>query len=183
MSYIYLFITLKITDNVARTAQHTMQTRLNAVHLKSVRRSDFWEMAFPGRSPQQAKQIAETIVQKTAYFANPNKHIWRLEGSEHPLEETGPRSFPTGVNASVLVCDMVDGLAEGTLEALAKLLEENQRPSSLKRGVWWDMQFENLRAEGVRQETEKLALTTSRKQGLLANPHYQTYQAFYADSL
>ncbi|MEW6234393.1 MAG: hypothetical protein AB1656_03310 [Candidatus Omnitrophota bacterium] len=183
MSYIYLFVALKITDNVARTAQQTMQTRLNAVHLKSVRRSDFWEMSFPGRSPQQARQIAETIVQKTAFFANPNKHIWRMEESEQPIEESGPYSFPSCVDASVLVCDRVDGLAEGTLEALAKLLDENQRPASLKRGVWWDMQFENLSPEAIRQETEKLTLTTSRKQGLLANPHYQSYQTFYADSL
>lgn len=179
MSYIRLFVTLKITDNTARTALYTVKNRLGFFSVKDLRRSDFWEFSFPELTMEQALQAAERLVQKTALFVNPNKHKWRLETADGSIKEQTTATIPASVSAAVLVCDLIDGKAESALDASRALSPEGEQPASLIRGVWWDLVFADLPLEEIRQAAEKIALTKSREEGILANPHYQTYQIFY----
>lgn len=179
MSYVHLFVTLKITDNVAHSAYRTIQKRLGIGTLSSLRRSDFWELGYPGLSFQQALQTTERLVTKTSLFVNPNKHDWFQRGTDQPIEELGLNNFNLSSDAAVLVCDREDGVAESTLEALERLAGENSEyPSTLRRGVWWDLTFKGLEPSELMEAAEKIAFTQDRHQGLLANPHYQTYRIF-----
>ena len=107
MSEIQLFINLKIPDNVERTALYACKSRLGFDFLASLRRTEFWEIDFPGLSSQQARQTAERFVEKTSLFANPNKHRWRIENVDRSVQRNGTISVPPPVSALILVCDQI----------------------------------------------------------------------------
>lgn len=180
MSYIRLFVTLKITDNVALSALHSLRTRLGFSSLGKLRRSDYWEFAFPGLSAQQARQTVEELVQKTSFFVNPNKHDWEFQTADCSLDREASTVLSESVSAAALVCDREDGKAEATLQACHDLLPGDSALSSLKRGVWWEMEFKDLPRKDLAGTVQNITITKSRTQGLLANPHYQTYQFFYS---
>ncbi len=177
MCYVFLFVSLKIPDNIALTAHHTLKTRLGCTSLQALQRSEFWEIQFLGLSPEQAEQILEKWVQKTALFANPNKHRYKILPSEQSI--TDMESFLLEKDASVLVCDIEDSKAEGTMEAL-RGMEEDVNPASLRRGIWWDLQFDEIPQKEIREIVEDIAVTRSRGRGLLSNPHYQIHYSFFA---
>lgn len=178
MSFIRIYVTLKIPDNIARTAFHAIQNRLGVREVESLRRSEFWELSFPGLTPEQALATVNELVTKTALFVNPNKHRWILQESERSLEEDDNIGIPESVSASVLVCDRIDGQAESVLESLERLPGGRPCPAGLIRGIWWDITYTDLPPDRIRRTTEQLTVTNSRTQGLLANPHYQTYRIF-----
>ncbi len=178
MPYAQLFVSLKISDNIARTAHYSLQNRLGFKSLQSIQRSDFWEMAFPDKSVEEAEEITNDLATKTSFFVNPNKHDFWIQISDEPMSKHGPQPFPVNVDACVLVCDLIDGTAEGTFEAIQGICESERLPQSLKRGVWWDMKFEGVETGAFKDMAEQITLTKSRKEGLLCNPHYQSYQIF-----
>ncbi|MGC9325997.1 MAG: hypothetical protein ACP5I1_00035 [Candidatus Hinthialibacter sp.] len=179
MSVIHIYINLKIPDNIERSAYYACRSRLGFHAMESLRRTEFWEIDFPGLEPKQARQRVERIVGKTSLFANPNKHRWRIEAAKQAVSEEGDLQTPPGVSAYILVCDREDGKAESTLDAVRRKLSENEQPSSLLRGMLWEVTFPELTPEEIRSESERLAVSVTRSQGLLANPHYQTYRIFY----
>lgn len=179
MSLIHVFITLKVPDNIALSARRALKDRLGYTALTDARRCDFWEIAFDSLDESEALETVERWVAKTALFAIPNKHRWRVElaRSKHDNGER-IRSFFAS-DASVLVRDREDGAAEAVLEALSRFADAAERPTSLIRGVWWDLTFD-APPEDIRRMTEDLAVARSRSQGLLANPHYQTHTIYYS---
>jgi hypothetical protein len=74
---------------------------------------------------------------------------------------------------------MEDGKAEAILEAVQESPFLDQKPSALKHGIWWDLQFEGISSPEIQQNVDKIAITRSRTEGLFANPHYQTVHTFY----
>ncbi|HQH72262.1 MAG TPA: hypothetical protein PK360_09295 [bacterium] len=178
MDAIQIHVTLKIPDNIARTALQAARTRLDFENLAALRRSEFWELVFPGRVPRLASQTATRLVEKTWFFANPNKHHWRVVPADQTLAEGAVLPVPGPSSALILVRDRVDGTAEAVLDALHALVPEEERPASLTRGTLWLAEFENLDAGAAREAAERLAVSVSRTQGLLANPHYQIHQIF-----
>ncbi|MBN2329005.1 MAG: hypothetical protein JXR73_17830 [Candidatus Omnitrophica bacterium] len=179
MSVIQIYINLKIPDNIERSAQYACRSRLGFHAMESLRRTEFWELDFPGLEPKQARQTAERLVEKTSLFANPNKHLWRIEAAEQAVSQDGALQAPSSISAYILVCDREDGKAESTLDAVRRKVSGSEQPSSLLRGVLWEVTFSGLTPEEIRSESERLAVSVTRSQGLLANPHYQTYRIFY----
>lgn len=178
MTYIQVFVTLKVPDNIALTAGHTLQNRMGYRALSSIRRSDFWQLHFPDASAEQARQRCQWLVTRTAFFMNPNKHRWELVVSDRPIEEQQTVESLFQADASVLVQDREDGLAETVSQALPRFFSQEERPQSLQRGVWWDLRFDPRPQENFEALIREIALTTERHKGLLANPHYQTYRSF-----
>lgn len=179
MSVIHIYINLKIPDNIERTAAYACRNRLGFDFLESLRRTEFWEIDFPGLVSEQARQCAERFVEKTSLFANPNKHRWRIAAAEQAVGQNGALPVPPSVSAFILVCDREDGKAESTLDAIRRMTTGDEQPASLTRGVLWEATFTGLAPDAVRDAAEKMAVTVSRTQGLLANPHYQTHRIFY----
>jgi len=178
MNIVHIFVTLKIPDNTARSALYTLQNRMGCTSLHSLRRSEFWRLAFPSLSEQDAQNTVTTLVEKTAYFANPNKHRWVIE-TVTEIDDQAKIQSPFDADASILVCDKIDGKAEATLQALQEVFDTTQHPYSLQRGWWWDLQFENSQSSQISEMVESLAVSKSRKEGFFANPHYQTAEIFY----
>ncbi len=178
MSFIRIFVTLKIPDNIARTALNAIQNRLGFEEVERLNRSEFWELDLSGLTPQESLETAERLVTGTSLFVNPNKHRWLLQESDRSLENSAEISLPEKVSASVLVCDRIDGKVESALETLRGMAEEEECPTALLRGTWWDITYTGLPPERIRETTERLTVTVSRTEGLLANPHYQTYRIY-----
>lgn len=178
MSVNQIYVSLKITDNIARTALHTCKRRLGFDRIRSLHRAEFWEIAFPGLSTQQARQTVERLVEKTPYFVNPNKHRWHID-TFSTNDFNIAISVPAHASASILVCDHIDGKAEATLEAIQRITEGDERPTRLRRGTVWEVTFDGLNQQETIEAAERLTVTKSRTEGLLANLHYQSYQIFY----
>ncbi len=176
MSLVHIFVTLKIPDNTARSALYTIQHRLGFPSVKSLRRSEYWQLSFPSLSEEDSIQTMETLAQKTAYFVNPNKHRWVIETIS---QDASKIASPFESDASILVNDKIDGKAESTLQALRELLEPDHRPQSLQRGIFWDLQFQKVQQPEIQTTVESLAVSKSRKEGFFANPHYQTSRIYY----
>ncbi|RJP26538.1 MAG: hypothetical protein C4527_15370 [Candidatus Omnitrophota bacterium] len=181
MCTITVFVTLKIPDNIARTAHHTLTSRLRCTTIRTLKRSEYWEIRFSGLESTQAEQIVERWVQKTSLFMNPNKHRYSILASHNSITEKNSQ-FRPDMNAAVLVCDQIDGKAEATFETLCAMATESEKPAALFRGVWWDLAFENLSPDAIRETVERITITVSRTEGLFANPHYQTYHTFFRDT-
>lgn len=180
MTYARIFVSLKITDNVARTALNTLRNRLGAGALRELRRSEFWEIGFPGLGAAGALAVAERLTRQTALFMNPNKHRCEIETGEIPLAEDESARPREGFGAAILVRDRNDGAAAGVLRSLEGLLSADEAPGSLDHGVWWSLAFE----EGVdaRGAAESLREAKSRREGFFANPHYQDSRVFAGGS-
>jgi hypothetical protein len=178
MSCVRIYVYLKIPDNIVRTALQTLKRRMGFTALTNLQRAEFWELDFPGLTPEQAQQTADRLISKTAFFMNPNKHRVRLDSSPHNLSQETAMLIPAGFNASLLVCDSIDGKAESTLESLRALTQGSEQPQTLQRGIWWDVLLEESDPQRMQSEIRRMAITTSRSEGLLANPHYQTYRIF-----
>ncbi|MBI1390014.1 MAG: hypothetical protein GC154_16355 [bacterium] len=180
MSIIRLYVSLKVPDNVARSALTALRRRMGYSSLMDLKRSEFWEIEFPDLTPEQAHSTLDRLTRKTAFFANPNKHRWEIENAGRALNDETEHPAMRGAQASVLVCDREDGRAEGTLEALQRQLGGTERPSRLQHGVWWDLYFEGVSADDARRMSEEMAPAVERGRGLLANPHYQDHIVFHA---
>ncbi|MGI6454707.1 MAG: hypothetical protein ACOX5R_03690 [bacterium] len=178
MTHIQVFITLKITDNIARTALHAVQTRMNYPELRELRRSEFWELHFPELDSEPARKITENFVTRTSYFMNPNKHVWSMVDASASAMELDQLNSPFPADARMLICDLVDGKAESTQEALQALSGQPDQPAQILHGVLWDLSFDRLSPDEIRKAAEDLAVTRSRTHGLFANPHYQRCRIF-----
>jgi hypothetical protein len=179
MSIIQVYVNLKIPDNIERTALYACRSSLGFDSLESLSRTEFWELDFPGLTEDEALPTAERLVEKTSLFANPNKHRWYLDAVDRLLENNGVLTVPSSASALILVCDREDGKAESTLEAIHRFDDNNAQLASLLRGVLWQVTFSGTDQQKIREQVEKLAVTESRSQGLLVNPHYQSHRIFY----
>jgi len=178
MSYARIFVWLKIPDNIAGTAFHTLTHRMGFTSLQRLQRADFWEIRFPGLTPTQAQQTTERWVSRTALFMNPNKHRARVDSTPQGLEEIEAGMVQSGFDASILVCDRIDGKAESVLESIRSLTPEPEQPSTLRRGVWWDLSFTGLSRQKIEEAAQRMAVSVNRQEGLFANPHYQTHRIY-----
>lgn len=176
MTWTRLFVTLKVPDNVARTALHTIQTRLGHPEVAALRRSDFWECRFAGCSATEAREHMEFLASRTPLFANPTKHRWIVETGEHPLHQTESPASPFEGSLSILVHDREDGTAEATWQALPRFLPEERIPADLQRGTWWDITLDPTAHGDMQDLAKELAVTRSRTRGLFCNPHYQDHR-------
>ena len=178
MCVIRVFVTLKITDNVARTALHTLHTRLGCPSVSRLQRSEFWELHFPRLEETQALQVTERLVHQTALFMNPNKHLCKIEVHPRSVQDNSAAASPFPSDASILVSDRIDGKADGTLEFLRGHTAPSEHPSNLLRGIWWDLQFSHSDKSHIQETVSSLAVAQSRHEGLFANPHYQDHRLF-----
>ncbi len=181
MNFVRIYVSLKIPDNIARTALYTLRTRMGYETLRRLDRAEFWEIGFEDLESERIREIVERWVYKTAYFMNPNKHRVQIDAPERNPQENARIQAREDADGSILVCDRIDGKAESTLKALTAMCRRNESPAMLRRGMWWDVCFEGLEKDAVHDAVRRMASTTSREEGLFANPHYQDVQIFFAN--
>ncbi|HCU34080.1 MAG TPA: hypothetical protein DGT21_01160 [Armatimonadetes bacterium] len=174
MQTVELTVQLKIPDVTALTASNALRRRLGYQDtLVELRRADYYRLDLNVEHEQAALELATELAERTNLFVNPNKHRYSVSaGSAHPSE---PREDGLWT-VNVLVTDPDSGAGGGVLSALRGRLGYGDRVVDVVAGNLWTLTLRADTREQAEQLAEKLAVTVSREQGLLLNPHFQQYQ-------
>jgi hypothetical protein len=164
-------VTLKIPDAIANTAISTLRRRMGFSYISSLKRTEWWKVEF-NEDCEDAKSLLKELVEHTSIFMNPNKHAYRIYPGDVPP------ACGSETSCHVLVRDSDDMDANAALELLSRHPLCAVKLSGLHRGALWTVAVKDGSEKTGREVAQSIALSTSRDQGLLANPHYQTATIF-----
>lgn len=169
---IELVVGLKVPDNEARSALEALSVKMGLGDAVSdLAREDLWVFEF-AREAGDARSAVERLVRETNVFANPNKH-------RYEIAEEGAGGFGLDSDeVAILVRDRDSDWHASILPVLRRLgisgVEDVHR---------WTRWRVRLRAparpddSGTVALLRRIAVTTSRHDGLLSNPHSQIARA------
>jgi phosphoribosylformylglycinamidine (FGAM) synthase PurS component len=164
-----LTVALKVTDNEARSALEAIQVKMGlGAEVVGLVREELWEVEVESPSAAEARAIVQRLVETTNLFANPNKHRYAL-GAAGALDAD---------EAAILVSDREssDGPAMvATVQRLGVLELVGAR-----KWVRWRVRLAKAPSErdpGVLDLIRRIGVTTTRRDGLLSNPHSQVSSA------
>jgi len=172
MYHVELLVRLKIPDVTALTASNSLRRRMGyAKVLTELKRADYYLFEIEAASDKAAVETVREIAEKTSLFVNPNKHAFEVhEQGKAPAAKGEPGVF----EVSVLVRDVEGDKGPGLCEALGKL-GYGGNVKAVQAQTMWEMRIRAEDAEAAKKVAEEIAVTHSRGQGLLVNPHYQQY--------
>lgn len=182
-----LWVRLKVVDLVVQTAWMTLTEKLDlGGELVGLARYAFWRMELEG--PDTGRMLAEVdrVIRMDSAFTNQNKHVYLLEIEGGPsagglaLEKDYPLMAEDGDThgayaVDCLVRELTTAREEGYRDRLNTRLESVQATGVVAGEVWRVL----VRAKSERdaiERVEAMAVTRSRRQGLLLNPHYQRFE-------
>ncbi|MAE42240.1 hypothetical protein CMO93_00590 [Candidatus Woesearchaeota archaeon] len=144
-----LFVSLKVPDNVAITAFHTLH-RMGYHHLKNLEKQDYYKFGFSGDKKSFEKKIGKVDV---LVNANKNKFSFLLENNEQ------------GNKINILIENL-----EKDNELLNMLKERLnfKNIKKLEKGIIWTMYFDS--------EIDKEGRAINIAKDLLMNENYQRYK-------
>ena len=145
-----LFVSLKVPDNVAITAFHTLE-RMGYNQLKRLGRQDYYKFGFSGDKKSFERKICQVDI-----LVNANKHKFSFSLNNNIKNNEN--------KINVLVQDLGDG------PGLLKTLKERLGFKNIKKaekGVLWAMYFDNI----IDAEDIAVGITKS----LLMNENYQKF--------
>lgn len=192
---VLLTVTLRITDNEARSALEALQEKMGLkTSVRDLARDELWEIGVEAGSADEALASVEGIVRATNIFANPNKHSFTLDvrreggaggsggGTDRPggagPERACGSAGDAGLSAdefAILVSDR-EG-AEGQSVAAAVRRAGFEGVVSVRRWTRWRVRLTGDAVPGDPALTalvERIAVARGRHDGLLSNPHSQT---------
>jgi hypothetical protein len=138
--------------------------------------------------PDKDKTLADVdrVIRMDSAFTNQNKHVYLLEvdggpsagglalGKDYPvMEEKGDARWTYAVDC--LIRELTTAREDGYRERLNARLESVEATGVVAGEVWRML----VRAGSERDAidlVESIAVTRSRQQGLLLNPHYQRFE-------
>ncbi len=157
---------LKVADAAALTAREALQRALGYGRtVRAVSRSELW--AFRWDTPVDAEPLLSRLGRDTNLLLNPNKHHMEIAIGENRLSPRG--------NIWILVSTAGDGADMEETLVRRRLVEG--APPRVRRAVLWELDLDAAEGERVRLG-EEIAITRSRRKGLLANPHVQDAEVF-----
>ena len=145
MSNLELFVSLKVADNVAITAFHTLE-RMGYKQLKRLERMDYYKFEFSGDVKNFQKKISQVDI-----LINANKHKFSFSLEKNEVNKV-----------YVLVQDFVG--STGMLKILRERLGF-KHIKKMEKGVIWAMHFNNI--IDAKEKAVEIA------KGLLINENYQ----------
>lgn len=182
MSIIQVFISLKITDNTARSALYALHQRMGMNMISQIKRWDVWELECSGTA-SGAERCVKDWVENTALFMNPNKHHYRMNSAAESVLTASMLPEQCRHDGAIFVYDREDGYGEAvlhTLQAKSCAAEPNLKVNKALHGVWWDIALQQPNSDS-KKIIESLAYSTHRTSGLFANPHYQNARVFFSN--
>ena len=158
MSTIKLYTYLKNPDLHAISAQEAITTLLNYDYVKGLRRYGCWELTFDDTSSNANEQL-NTILDSTYYIVNPNKEAY----IESILPT--PNNFKQEL-VKVTPKDKVD------YRSIAKTINKKCKTTLIQLEFYtvWEILLDQNSTIDTNQILSEICLTTSVKEGLLANP-------------
>ncbi|MFO7946648.1 MAG: phosphoribosylformylglycinamidine synthase subunit PurS [Armatimonadota bacterium] len=174
MQIVELYVELKIPDVTALSAAGTLRRRLGYDDvLRELKRGDFYRISLDVDSEDEAVDMVQDMAENTNIFVNPNKHSFSVFAGHHNSVAIDD-STDTAVN--VLVIDPASGSGEAILNALQGRLGYGDVVKQVVTGTLWTLVLDVEDAADAKEITEEIAVTRSRQNGLLMNPHYQDYE-------
>ena len=146
-----LFISLKVPDNAAITAFHTLE-RMGYSQLKKLERKKYYKFEFSGDKKSFERDIIQVDI-----LVNANKHKFSFS-LDNSIKNNENR-------VNVLVQDSGDG--SGLLKALKERLGF-KGIKKMEKGVLWTMYFGNI------IDAEHIAIGITKS--LLMNENYQKFR-------
>ena len=174
MQTVELTVELKIPDLTALTAGSALRRRMAYGDvLVELRRADYYRLSLNAESEAEAVKLAEKLAEDTNLFVNPNKHRYEVSAGIHnsvAADQNGTYAV------SVLITDPNSGAGAGILEALRGRLGYGDEVAEVLAGNLWVLVLKAESREQAETIAEAAAVTRSREEGLLLNPHYQDYE-------
>jgi hypothetical protein len=173
---VVLTVGLKITDNEARSALEAIRVKMGlGDEVVGLAREDLWELDVEAGSPEAARAVVARLVEATNLFANPNKH-------RHLLAAAGaaPGADLAPDEVAILVSDREVAGAVSTLAAVRRSGERSV--AAVRRCARWRVRLARPPTPGnpgLLPLLRSIAVTESRTEGLLSNPHSQTVRAVF----
>jgi hypothetical protein len=182
-----LWVRLKVIDLVAQTAWMTLTGKMGfAGDLCGILRYSCWMMEAEGDSAAAVCEAIDREIRMDSAFTNQNKHLYSLSVSGGGKEAatgdlTIERDFPRlDCGGRIFACDLfVSEQGGGKDKGYASRLNERLsgvKVTGMKSGEVWRVLVRAEDLEEAARKVEEMAVTRTRKHGLLLNPHYQAYE-------
>ena len=181
-----LWVRLKTIDLVAQTALMTLTDKMGFVDdLCGMLRYSYWAMEAEGESASAVCEAIDREIRMDSAFTNQNKHLYSLVVSGGDGADAGDlsidRDFPrVKCGGRIFACDLfVSEQGGGKDEAYASRLNarlDGAKVTGMKSGEVWRILVRAEDAEEAARKVEGMAVTRTRKHGLLLNPHYQAFE-------
>ena len=182
-----LWVRLKTIDLVAQTAWMTLTDKMGfADDLCGVLRYSYWAMEAEGESARVVCEAIDREIRMDSAFTNQNKHLYSLVvsggGDGAALGDlTIDRDFPrVKCGGRIFACDLfVSEQGGGKDEGYASRLNarlDGAKITGMKSGEVWRILVRAEDVEEAARKVEEMAVTRTRKHGLLLNPHYQAFE-------
>lgn len=173
---VLLTVGLKVPDNEAYSALEALRKKMGLKdRVRDLAREDIWVLGVESESFGEAGSVVTGLVEGSNLFVNPNKHRYSIERALPPLGGEG-----LGENEiAVLVCDRESAEGESIVAACQRRLGVSNLTRA-KRWVRWRVQLSEPPSPedpGLMPLIRRIAVTTSRGDGLLSNPHSQISRA------
>lgn len=181
-----LWVRLKTIDLVAQTARMTLTDKMGfADDLCGMLRYSYWAMEAEGESASAVCEAIDREIRMDSAFTNQNKHLYSLVVSGGDGAAAGDlsidRDFPrVKCGGRIFACDLFvseqgGGKDEGYSSRLNARLD-GAKVTGMKSGEVWRILVRAEDAEEAARKVEEMAVTRTRKHGLLLNPHYQAFE-------
>ena len=193
-----LWVKLKVTDLVAETAWLTLTEKLEFDNLLyGLAKYSCWFMKCEGESGEAIIDDLNRVISLDSTFTNQNKHKYSLliedetSLNEEPKKEAALRmgSFlpekdfhlrAEAGSAKLYACDclvteMESGKDKGYTDRLNDKLN-GVAVSEMRAGLVWRLIVRAGNEDDAAEKVKKMAVTRSRREGLLLNPHYEEFE-------
>ena len=160
-------------DPAAHTCEQALRGLLR-LPVAGVERGELWRFDLTdGEDAAATREALERAACRAGRYVNLNRDAcaW-LEGAR-PYPSAAP---VPGTAADVWVRD-----GDGRDPAALEFFRARGAPSlrEVRRGVLWRLWLPDLDSGSARRRAESIAVTRSRRQGLLMNPHAQTAEVLH----
>ena len=165
MPTIEIFVSLKVSDNVAITAFNTLK-RMGYDKLKSLERSDYYKFDIKDNSKDFKERISNVDI-----LVNANKHKYNFELNNEKANNKKIKNNDNNFKKiNVLIQDTGNGA--GLLLTLKERLGFDNI-KKLEKGVLWTMHFDK------NADAKKIAVDIAKS--LLMNENYQRFRVIEQD--
>jgi hypothetical protein len=179
-----LWVRLKVVDLVVQTAWITLTETMGfSGDLRGMLRYAWWRFDADGASAEAVSAEIDREIRMDSAFTNQNKHRYHLavEGGGKPVV-TGDLDLGAdlpGAGEGVFACDLLvtereSGRDAAWAERLGPRLQ-GVRLSGVRSGEVWRLLVRAKDPAEAAAKIEEMAVTRTRRQGLLVNPHYQGF--------
>lgn len=160
-----LLVWHRVEDLIATTAEETIRNRHeNGAKLETLSREEHWRFTFDGNAfPARL----DDLVARSRLFVNPNKHAFRIVD-----EPEDGRAFP---GAIVRVRNREDIEGATAMHSLRPLAGTEELTEVVFETVWFVRLAPSVEPDEIASLVESYAVTHTRHDGLLVNPHFQDW--------